>query len=107
MRLLTELLPDHRATPQKRGPYLRSRLHGADIDAFALELARFSLTLRDIPNPNGWDLQCGDMFRPNSLEEQAKKIRSSLLIRRSTTSHRKSKDLRGERNRTCLRKQVV
>ena len=78
MRLLTELLPEERATPRKRGPYLRSRLHGADIDAFALELARLSLTLTDIPNPNGWDLQCGDMFRPNSLEEQAKK--STILL---------------------------
>ena len=78
MRLLTELLPEDRATPRKRGPYLRSRLHGADIDAFALELARLSLTLTDIPNPNGWDLQCGDMFRPNSLEEQAKK--STILL---------------------------
>ena len=78
MRLLTELLPEDRATPRKRGPYLRSRLHGADIDAFALELARLSLTLTDIPNPNGWDLQLGDMFRPNSLEEQAKK--STILL---------------------------
>jgi len=78
MRLLTELLPEDRATPRKRGPYLRSRLHGADIDAFALELARLSLTLTDIPNPNGWDLQRGDMFRPNALEEQAKK--STILL---------------------------
>lgn len=78
MRLLTELLPEDLATPRKRGPYLRSRLHGADIDAFALELARLSLTLTDIPNPNGWDLQCGDMFRPNVLEAQAKK--STILL---------------------------
>lgn len=78
MRLLTELLPPERATPLKRGPYLRKRLHGSDIDSFALELARLSLTLTDIPNPNGWDLKPGDMFSGNTLEEQAKK--STILL---------------------------
>ena len=78
MRLLTELLPSSRAVPRKRGPYLRNRLHGADIDAFALELARLSLTLTDIPNPNGWDLKRGDMFRPGTLEHQAKQ--STILL---------------------------
>jgi N-6 DNA Methylase len=57
MRLLTELLPSEKAIPSRRGPYLRSRLHGTDIDSFALELARLSLTLTDIPNPDGWDLK--------------------------------------------------
>jgi hypothetical protein len=78
MRLLTELLPSERATARKRGPYLRSRLHGSDIDAFALELARLSLTLTDIPNPDGWDLLPGDMFIGNGLVEQAKK--STILL---------------------------
>ena len=31
--------------------------------AVALELARLSLTLTDIPNPDGWDLRVEDMFR--------------------------------------------
>lgn len=78
MRLLTELLPTELATPAKRGPYLRKRLHGSDIDPFALELARLSLTLTDIPNPNGWDLKAGDMFVGDSLVEQAKK--STVLL---------------------------
>ncbi len=78
MRLLTELLPPDRATPRKRGPYLRSRLHGTDIDSFALELARLSLTLTDIPNPDGWDLKAGDMFLGDGLGEQAKA--SSILL---------------------------
>jgi len=78
MRLLTELLPSEMATPAKRGPYLRKRLHGSDIDPFALELARLSLTLTDIPNPNGWDLKAGDMFVGKSLSEQAKK--STVLL---------------------------
>ncbi len=78
MRLLTELLPQDRATPRKRGPYLRSRLHGSDIDSFALELARLSLTLTDIPNPDGWDLKAGDMFLGDGLSEQAKA--STILL---------------------------
>ncbi len=78
MRLLTELLPPDRATATMRGPYLRSRLHGSDIDPFALELARLSLTLTDIPNPDGWDLKAGDMFLGDGLGEQAKA--STILL---------------------------
>ena len=78
MRLLTELLPDDKAIPSWRGPYLRSRLHGTDIDPFALELARLSLTLTDIPNPNGWDLKVQDMFTGGHLSDQAK--RNSILL---------------------------
>ena len=78
MRLLTELLPDDKAVPSWRGPYLRSRLHGTDIDPFALELARLSLTLTDIPNPNGWDLKVQNMFTGGHLSDQAK--RNSILL---------------------------
>ena len=42
--------------------YVRQRLHGLDIDPLAIELARLSLTLADIPNPNGWDLHKADVF---------------------------------------------
>jgi N-6 DNA Methylase len=73
MRLLIELLPPEMATPTVRGPYLRKRLHGADIDPFALELARLSLTLTDIPNPNGWDLRVEDVFVGNRLVENIQK----------------------------------
>ncbi len=78
MRLLTELLPVEEAVPSRRRQYLRSRLHGNDIDAFALELARLSLTLTDIPNPDGWDLKPQDMFLDNRLAEQAK--RNTILL---------------------------
>jgi hypothetical protein len=73
MRLLTELLPTEKAVPSRRGPYLRSRMHGVDVDSFALELARLSLTLTDIPNPNGWDLEFQDMFLGDRLAVRAKK----------------------------------
>ncbi|MCA9124392.1 MAG: SAM-dependent DNA methyltransferase [Planctomycetaceae bacterium] len=70
MRLLTELHPDGQI-PQKRRSYLRKRLHGCEIDDFALEIARLSLSLTDIPNPNGWDLRPGDMFIGDTLETMA------------------------------------
>ena len=78
MRLLTEMLPPEKAIPSQRGPYLRSRLHGTDRDSFALELARLSLTLTDIPNPDGWDLEPQDMFVGGRLAEQAK--RNTILL---------------------------
>jgi hypothetical protein len=78
MRLLTEMLPADEASPSRRGPYLRSRLHGTDIDPFAVELARLSLTLTDIPNPDGWDLTVQDMFVGDHLREQAK--RNTILL---------------------------
>ena len=72
MRLLTELHPDGQ-TAQKRRSYLRTRIHGCEMDAFALEIARLSLSLTDIPNPNGWDLNLGDMFEGDTLETMASK----------------------------------
>lgn len=72
MRLLTQLLPPEKAMPNRRGPYLRSRLHGTERDPFALELARLSLTLTDIPNPDGWDLRVEDMFVGDRLAQQAR-----------------------------------
>ena len=64
VRLLSDLLPEHIASDQvKRRKFLRSHIGGCDRDAFALEIARLSLTLADIPNPNGWKLDpVKDMF---------------------------------------------
>ncbi len=66
MRLLSEVLPTdwHEA----RHGYLRRRLHGIEIDRFALEIARLSLTLADVPNPNGWALTEATMFPTDRLE---------------------------------------
>jgi len=74
MRLLRELRIEASAgeKPGRRHEYLRRRLHGCEIDAFALEIARLSLTLADIPNPDGWDLQPGDMFASDILEQQSR-----------------------------------
>ncbi len=72
IRLLTELLPDDESTSSNRRAYLRSRVHGCEIDPFAIEIARLSLTLADIPNPDDWDLVRGDMFETGVLEQQSK-----------------------------------
>ncbi len=62
VQLLSDLLPEGMSSPSKRRQYLRTRLHGCDVDSFALEIARLRLTLADVPNSNGWDLQPADMF---------------------------------------------
>lgn len=67
MRVLTDLLPESLSTSRKRRTYLRSRLYGCDIDRFALEIARLSLTLADVPNPNGWHLERENIFAGNLL----------------------------------------
>lgn len=67
MQMLIDLLPEPLPAPSKRHQYLRTRLHGCDVDSFALEIARLRLTLADVPNPNGWDLRVTDMFEGDSL----------------------------------------
>lgn len=68
MQMLIDLLPEPLPAPSKRHQYLRTRLHGCDVDSFALEIARLRLTLADAPNPNGWDLQPADIFQGDSLD---------------------------------------
>ncbi len=68
VRLLTSLLPPEKAGPAQRRTYLRQHIQGSDVDAFALEIARLSLTLTDIPNPNGWNLKQDDAFGSAALE---------------------------------------
>ena len=52
--------------------FLRERLLGVENDAFALEIARLSLTVADEPNSNGWlGLKHDDMFAGDYLESTA------------------------------------
>jgi len=78
VRLLTSLLPPGEAAPAQRRSYLRQRIQGSDIDPFALEIARLSLTLTDIPNPNGWNLKQDDAFASDFLESAASGARILL-----------------------------
>ena len=69
LRLLSELRPpDYH---EDRKSYLRQRLCGVEIDAFAVEIARLSLTLADVPHPNGWALENADMFAGETLQKEA------------------------------------
>ena len=62
MRLLRDLHEDGEEDAATRHDYLRERLHGLELDDFARQIARLGLTLADVPNPNGWDLRCADIF---------------------------------------------
>ena len=57
LRLVSDMLPASVADdPKQRHDFLKDHLRGCDSDSFALEIARLSLTLADIPNENGWVL---------------------------------------------------
>ncbi len=71
LRLMSDMLPPAIADDQRRRhDFLRSRLRGCDHDPFALEIARLSLTLADIPNDNGWVLEHMDIFAGGSLAKE-------------------------------------
>lgn len=76
MRMLREMPSDN--MPANRREYLRRNLAGCESDSFALEVARLSLTLADIPNPNGWQLTPGDMFASDILAREAR--RANILL---------------------------
>ncbi len=65
-------------TARKTHSHLKTHIHGIDADPFALEIARLSLTLADIPNPNGWDLRVDDMYASDVLREEAARCRIML-----------------------------
>jgi type I restriction-modification system DNA methylase subunit len=81
VRMLSALLPDRIAADRKaRRQFLRNHIGGCDRDAsFALEIARLSLTLADIPNSNGWTKldAVDDMYAGDYL---AKKIAANSVI---------------------------
>jgi hypothetical protein len=55
----------------ERHRYLRERIRGIEIDPFAVEIAKLSLTLADEPHGNAWEIEHGDMFRPGVLRDAA------------------------------------
>jgi type I restriction-modification system DNA methylase subunit len=73
LRLVSDMLPASIADdPKERHEFLKDHLRGCDRDPFALEIARLSLTLADIPNENGWVLNDGDMFAGSTLANETK-----------------------------------
>ena len=63
---------------KKLHQYLKDHLMGIEVDAFAREIARLSLTLADVPNPNGWQLKSADVFDGKILQDMAKQ--SMILL---------------------------
>jgi hypothetical protein len=56
-------------TAAERHAYLVERIAGAELDAFACEVATLSLILADYPNANGWKVQSRDLFEPGALAD--------------------------------------
>lgn len=55
-----------------RHRFLRERIKGIEYDEFAVEIAKLSLTLADVPHGNTWQIDAGDMFEPHVLRNAAK-----------------------------------
>ena len=72
LRRLRELLPTSWTNHEKH-IYLKERLTAIEMDAFAAEVCRLSLTLADYPNPNGWEILSEDIFSTDVLELQLKR----------------------------------
>lgn len=70
-RLLRDFLGSD--DPRERHTYLKDHLIGLEVEPFATEIARLSLTLADVPNPNGWQLKLGDVYEGNTLPEASQK----------------------------------
>jgi hypothetical protein len=52
--------------------YAQKRLIGVDVEPFAREIARLSLTTADIPNPNGWNITESNIYCDDELRTKAK-----------------------------------
>ncbi|RWL15101.1 MAG: SAM-dependent DNA methyltransferase [Mesorhizobium sp.] len=69
LRHLRDLLPEG-LSAEERHAFLVPHISGAEIDAFACEVATLSLILADYPNANGWKIANEDLFRPTVLAQQ-------------------------------------
>ena len=69
MRLLRELYEGDEKAFHK---YAKRNLIGIEIDSFAREIARPSLTIADVPNQNGWNILEGDIYRGEILSKKSK-----------------------------------
>ena len=76
LRHLRDLLPEG-FSGEERHAFLVPRIRGAEIDAFACEVATLSLILADYPNANGWKIATEDLFRPATL---AREIGSANIV---------------------------
>ena len=70
MRRMRDMLPPDWSGRQRHKFFVK-HLHGIEIDAFSVEVARMCLMLADFPEPNGWDLRNADVFEGKTLEKVA------------------------------------
>ena len=77
MRRMRELLPATWSGKQ-RHKFFVDKLHGIEIDAFSVEVARMCLMLADFPESNSWDLRHSDVFLGRVLEQSIAK--ATILI---------------------------
>jgi len=70
-RLFRDMIDE--SDPKKRHDYLKDHLFGVEVDDFAREIARLSLTLADVPNPNGWQLVPANVYKGQVLLDAARK----------------------------------
>ena len=61
MRRMQNLLPSD-WSGRRRHKFFTDKLHGIDIEPFAVEVAQFCLTLADFPQPDGWNLEIKNIF---------------------------------------------
>ncbi len=64
---LRALLPKGISTEQRHDYFVRM-LSGMESEAFACEVAGYSLILADYPNPNGWRIEKADVFTSPKLD---------------------------------------
>ncbi len=77
MRRMREQLPANWCG-KRRHQFFVERLHGIEIDAFSIEVARMCLMLADFPESDNWDLHHADIFSGNILEQ--KTTETTILI---------------------------
>jgi type I restriction-modification system DNA methylase subunit len=70
MRLLREFF---KGNEKEFHRYAQKHLIGIEKDPFAREIARLSLTLADVPNPNGWKIVESDIYQGDILSKNAEK----------------------------------
>src|SRR5437762_14243519 len=54
-------------SPEQRHNYFIQMLSGMEYDAFASEIALYSLIFTDYPNPNGWRIETANVFSSSKL----------------------------------------
>lgn len=64
----------------ERHRYFVDHLAAIEADPFSVEISKFALTLADFPNPNGWDVASGDVFKGATSADYLKRAAVVLVI---------------------------